>query len=104
MLSSLPDVLGAPRSGDPPQDIEGLITIEGGHLDRHHVFDGREALPEIESEETPTHRRLQIEANDRHLSRHRLTMSDEFVIRCLAQSGETQQHGIIAALACQRRL
>ena len=82
------DALLGVRLRDAEGDIEGAVAVERRHLDRHDVVDRREPGPEGARQRNATHRRLQIEADQRHFPGHRGAVLDQFVLAGTLQRGQ----------------
>ena len=82
--------------GNADRDIERAIAVERRHLDRHDVVDGGEPRPEGTRQRDAAHRRLQVEANQRHLLGDGRAMLDQLVLAGTFQRRQRQQHGVIA--------
>ena len=83
------DVLNAPGLRQGAHDVDGLIAIEGRHLDRDHVFDFEELPPELIRQETSSDRRLQVEAHDWNHGCDGASVFEEFGNACVAQIAKT---------------
>ena len=88
-------VLGV-RLHDADRNIESAVAVERRHLDRHDIVDGCEPRPEGARQRDAAHRRLQIEADQRHLLGNGSAMLDQLVLARALERGEGQQHGVIA--------
>ena len=90
--------------GDAERDVERAVAVERRHLDRHDIVDGGKARPEGARQRNAADRRLQVEADQRHLPRDRGAMLDQLVLAGALQRGQRQQHGVIAQRARGPRL
>jgi hypothetical protein len=71
-------------------------VVEWRDLNCRHVADRREAAPERDRKRHAAHRGLEIEAEQRHLRRHRLAMREDLALACALPSRERQQHRVVA--------
>ena len=86
------------------QHVERPVAVERRDLDGDDVVDRSEAAPEIGAEDDAADRRLQIEADQRDLARHRLAMRDDLVLGRRFHRGEAEQAGVVADAARGLRL
>jgi hypothetical protein len=78
------------------QYIERSVAVEWRDLDGDDVIDGSEAAPEIGAEDDASDRRLQVEADQRDFSRHRLAMRDDLVLGSCLHRREAEQARVVA--------
>ncbi|MNW02962.1 hypothetical protein D3C71_1988250 [compost metagenome] len=53
-----------------PRHVKRLIAVEWSHLDSNNPGNLRKAAPELIAEDSASHRRLQIKADNRHSLRY----------------------------------
>ena len=98
------DALLGARRGDAEGDVEGAVAIERRDLDRDDVLDRGKARPEGARERNAADRRLEVEADQRHLGRDRAAVLDQLVLARALHGGKRKQHGVIAERARRARL
>ena len=82
--------------GNAEGDVERAIAVERRDLDRDHVVDRREPAPEGARQRNAAHRRLQVEADQRHLVGDRRAVLDQLVLVRALERSERQQDGVVA--------
>ena len=85
-----------PRGNHTANHVQRPVAVERRHLDRDHVRDFREALPELHRQGDAADRRLQVEPDQRHYAGHGGAMLDEFVDRRAFHRREAQHCGVVA--------
>ena len=85
-------------------DIKRLVAVEGRDLDGDDVVEAGKARPEGARQRNAADRRLQVEADGRHLARHGRAMLDELVLARPAHGAEAQQHRVVAERTRDARL
>jgi hypothetical protein len=98
------DALLGAGGDDTTHHVERAVAVEGRHLHRHHVVDGREALPEGHRQRDAAHRRLQVEADQRHHCGHRRAVRHQFVDRGALHRRQRQHAGVVSMLQRELRL
>src|SRR3954470_5636388 len=88
-------ILGA-RGNHASHDFERCVAVEWRDLDRYHVLDGGEALPERHRQRDAADRTLQVEADKRNLGGDGGAMLDQLVDRCTLHRRERQHAGVVA--------
>src|SRR5260221_2295112 len=81
-------------------DVQRLIAIERGHLDRHYVFDFGEGAPEFVREYATTYRRLQVEAEQRDDCGYRAGVIEELRYGGCRHRAQAEESGVIAHAGC----
>ena len=80
-------------------DVERLVAVERGDLDRDDRLDLEEAAPEALVEEAPADRRLEVEPDERQHLAHRAAVRDELRDPLVAERPEAQEDGLVAEAA-----
>ena len=97
------DALLGMGGGNTEADVQRAVAVERRHLDRHDIVDRGEAGPEFARQLDPAHRRLQVEADQRHFLGDRGAMLDQLVLARTLQRRQRQQHGVITERARRSR-
>jgi hypothetical protein len=95
------DLVLAPGRGDRTEDIEGLIPIERGDLDRQDIIDLDKTPPELEGQQASTRRGLEIEPEDRDQAGDLLAMVDELIGAGGWPGGQAEQSRVVTSLEGQ---
>ena len=86
------------------RNIQRLVAIEAGNLDREYLLDLEKPAPEGVPEQPASHRGLQVETKERDDFRHRTAMFDQFRFIGIAQRPKAQQPEVVTCIARQLRL
>src|SRR5690606_10344881 len=89
------DLVRAARRGQRSHDVERLIPIERGDLDRYDRFQLEEAAPKGVIEPPTAHRRLQVKPDDRDLFRDQAAMLDQTIVIGVPERPEAEQPSIV---------
>ena len=92
-----------PRVDHGADNIDRLIAIERRDLDRGNIFDLGKLPPERVGQNSPAHRRLKIETDQRNHPRNLAAMIEHLRFACIAHRSETEQAGVISKIAGQCR-
>jgi len=98
------DILCAAGVDHTTQNIHGLVTIEGSHLDGNHIFNLRELALELVRQQPSADQGLKIKANHRNDLGYRLCMVYKLIRVEVVQATETEEHGVVTQRAHQLRL
>ncbi|MNU84835.1 hypothetical protein D3C71_745630 [compost metagenome] len=86
---------------DCPNHIQGLISVEGSHLDGFNAWNLRKLSPERITERLPAHSGLQIESKHRNNVRNRLDPLQQLSFGPVSQTACAYQPKIIIVLDCE---
>jgi hypothetical protein len=84
--------------GDGADDVEGLVAVEGGHLDGDDVLDLGEAAPEGVGEGAAADGGLEVEADDGQDVGDGAAVGDELVVGGGLEGGEGEEAGVVAEI------